>query len=45
MTVRYETPAEAVALIALDRPQQLNAFNKQMRADLTDAVCKASADA
>lgn len=45
MTVRYEMHGDAVALITLNRPQQLNAFNKQMRGDLTDAVCRASADA
>ncbi|MEE2691809.1 MAG: enoyl-CoA hydratase-related protein [Pseudomonadota bacterium] len=44
MTVKYEMTSEHVALIAMDRPQQLNAFNKQMRADLADAAAKASAD-
>ena len=44
MTVRYEMKDEAVALITLNRPQALNAFNAEMRSDLIDAVAKASAD-
>ena len=45
MTVTYEMKGEAVALIALNRPQQLNAFDTAMRADLLAAVARASADA
>lgn len=44
MTVRYEMKGEAVALITLDRPQALNAFNADMRRDLLDAAAKASSD-
>jgi 2-(1,2-epoxy-1,2-dihydrophenyl)acetyl-CoA isomerase len=45
MTVRYEMKDDAVALITLNRPQALNAFNADMRRDLLEAVTKASADA
>ncbi len=44
MTVRYEMKDDAVALITLNRPRALNAFNAGMRRDLLDAVAKASAD-
>lgn len=44
MTVRYETPHEGVAVITLDRPDKLNSFVAQMRADLADATKTASAD-
>ncbi|MEM8937009.1 MAG: enoyl-CoA hydratase-related protein [Pseudomonadota bacterium] len=44
MTVKYENPTERVALITLNRPDQLNAFNADMRADLLQAVRRASAD-
>lgn len=44
MTVLYETPEDGVAQITLNRPDKLNAFNKEMRADFTDAVSRASAD-
>lgn len=43
-TVRYEMARDAVALITLDRPAALNAFNQQMRADLLEAMRKASRD-
>jgi 2-(1,2-epoxy-1,2-dihydrophenyl)acetyl-CoA isomerase len=45
MTVRYDMKDEAVALITLNRPKALNAFNADMRRDLLDAVAKASGDA
>lgn len=45
MTVRYEMHGEAIALVILNRPQQLNAFNEAMRAELVAALAKASADA
>lgn len=45
MTVKYEMRSDAVVLIALNRPQSLNAFNADMRRDLLDAVTRASADA
>jgi len=44
MTVTYETPKDGVALITLNRPEKLNSFNRAMRADLTGALAKASAD-
>jgi len=44
MTVKYETPQEGVVLITLNRPDKLNAFNSQMRSDLTEAAKQASAD-
>ena len=44
MTVLYESPEDGVAQITLNRPEKLNAFDRQMRADFTDAVCRASAD-
>lgn len=45
MTVNYEIKGDGVALITLNRPQSLNAFNAAMRRDLTDAVARASNDA
>ena len=44
MTVKYETPKDGVVQITLNRPEKLNAFNRQMRLDLTDATRRASAD-
>jgi 2-(1,2-epoxy-1,2-dihydrophenyl)acetyl-CoA isomerase len=45
MTLSYEMKSEHVALITLNRPERLNAFNRDMRRDLTEATKKASADA
>lgn len=45
MTVLYHTKSERVALITLDRQQQLNAFNAEMRRELLDALSRASSDA
>ncbi|GJL90712.1 enoyl-CoA hydratase/isomerase family protein [Hyphococcus sp.] len=44
MTVKYETPKPGVAHIMLNRPERLNAFNRQLRADLTAALKRASSD-
>jgi len=44
MTVNYEIPSEGVCLITLNRPDKLNAFNRQMRLELMDATRRASAD-
>jgi len=44
MTVNYETPHDGVALITLNRPEKLNAFNARARGDFCDAVCAASFD-
>ncbi len=44
MTVTYETPKDGVALITLNRPDKLNSFNHALRADLTGALARASAD-
>ena len=44
MTVKYDLKSEHVALVTLNRPQALNAFNTQMRRDFLDAVSKASSD-
>ncbi len=44
MTVNYENPSAGVALVRLNRPDKLNSFNRQMRADLTRSLAKASAD-
>lgn len=43
-TVTYETPKDGIALITLNRPDRLNAYNRQMRLDMADAVRRASAD-
>jgi len=44
MTVKYDMQGDAVALISLNRPDSLNSFDKQMRADFFDALCRASND-
>ncbi len=44
MTVRYEMARDAVALITLNRPQSLNAFNGQMRSDFLAALREAARD-
>lgn len=44
MTVSYSSPRDAVALITLNRPEKLNAFDATMRADFRDALRRASAD-
>lgn len=44
MTVKYEMRSDAVARITLNRPQALNAFNGEMRADLITATTRASYD-
>ena len=42
-TVKYEQH-EAVAVITLNRPDSMNAFNAELRADLADALSKAGDD-
>jgi len=44
MTVKYETPRDHVALITLNRPDRLNAFDGAQRTELADCVRRASAD-
>ena len=44
MTVKYETPRDGVVLVTLNRPERLNAFDADMRRDLSDAIRAASAD-
>ncbi|WDI31256.1 enoyl-CoA hydratase [Hyphococcus flavus] len=44
MTVKYEIPQDAVALITLNRPGKLNAYDPQMRADMAAAVKRAATD-
>ncbi|MEO1137448.1 MAG: enoyl-CoA hydratase-related protein [Pseudomonadota bacterium] len=43
-TITFETPKDGIALITLNRPDRLNAYNGQMRIDMADAVRRASAD-
>lgn len=44
MTVKYETPRDHVALITLNRPDRLNAFDAVQRTELADCVRRASGD-
>jgi len=43
-TIRYETDADGILLLTLNRPEQLNAFTVQMCEELIDAYDRASAD-
>ncbi|MBI1392522.1 MAG: enoyl-CoA hydratase/isomerase family protein [Alphaproteobacteria bacterium] len=43
-TVGYEQKGDHVAVVTLERPDALNAFNGALRADLLDAMCIASAN-
>ncbi len=42
-TVSYDQKSERVVQITLKRPDALNAFNEELRRDLLDALCSASA--
>ncbi|MHA7871673.1 MAG: enoyl-CoA hydratase/isomerase family protein [Hyphococcus sp.] len=42
MTVQYDSPAEGVAVITLNRPDKLNAFTSEMRGDFKHALARAS---
>lgn len=44
MTVKLEKRGDEIALVTLNRPQALNALNRQMRADLREALMEVSAD-
>jgi enoyl-CoA hydratase/carnithine racemase len=43
-TIRYETSADHVATITLDRPEVLNAFDRQMCEEMQDAWAAVKAD-
>lgn len=43
-TIRYETAADRVATITLDRPKALNAFDRQMCEEVRDAWHRVKAD-
>lgn len=44
MTTKYSKPSDGVALITLNRPDKLNAFNAGLRLDLRNALRDASLD-
>jgi 2-(1,2-epoxy-1,2-dihydrophenyl)acetyl-CoA isomerase len=44
MTVAYEKKGSRIALVTLNRPEKLNAFNRAMRAEFLEAARRASAD-
>ena len=43
-TIRYETTADRVATITLDRPDVLNAFDRQMCEEMKDVWARIKAD-